>query len=261
MEQNDKAMKIDQLLDGLIRGQLDEKQGKEALAELEVKDAESEIALHLSAAAAVQRYEILRQVQAVGAVWREKHAGQQPVEELQRTPARLVRMKPLKMLLRVAAAVIFIVGGLLFYQISTTNSQDLYSELYVPYNVVVERGSEGGVNTLVGHYQAKEYAAAIKEYEQLTASGSREDFFAGMAYSETGNYDKAAIAFEKIIKANQTSGARLYNDDAQYYLSLSLIKLKRYDEAYKLLNIIKNEPAHTYHEEVGRWLLLRLKYM
>ncbi len=261
MEQNNTTMKIDQLLDALMRSEMDEKQGKQALAELEVTDTEAAVTLHNTAAAVIQRHETLRQVQQVADMWKEKHIAQQPMQEAQKTLPPVVGMRPLKILLRVAAVVMLTLGGFLFYQLSTTSNEKLYSELYQPYNVAVERSNEKDVNKMVSHYKAKEYALVVKEYELLTVSGNREDFFAGMAYHETGDYNKAVAAFEKIIKENQVSGSRLYNDDTQYYLSLSFIKLKRYNEAYKLLNTIKNEATHTYNEEVDYWLLMKLKYL
>jgi tetratricopeptide (TPR) repeat protein len=251
---------IENCLDELLSKTLSEEKAKEILSSNGVEDPAAMIRQHREAVATVQRYKVLQQVQQVHNAYVQQRKQNEPV--VQPSSAKVVRMQAVKWTMRVAAVLVVAAGIGLGYMYSTNDGEKLYGELYSPYNVVIERASQDDPsNKIVSLYETKDNRGVIAIFEQQTSSTIREQFFAAMAYNELGEYNKSSGVFENILAKNKEKSSRLYNDEAEYYLGLTYLKQKKYTNAYTLLKTIKDDPNHTYHQSISKWLLLRLQWL
>jgi tetratricopeptide (TPR) repeat protein len=261
MENNTTA--VDTCLDQLLQQVITEKEAREMLRSYQVDDVDNAIALHRQAAATIQRYRILQQVQGVHQAYLQQRGPQQHTAIGQPT-AKVVKLRPTKWILRIAALLVLGMGATMGYQYATNSGNKLYGELYHPYNIGVHRTApvpDEGINQVVALYEAKNFTGLTQHYAQLATPTTRETFFAALAHSELKQYDKAIALFEALLAHNKDNGNRLYNDDAEYYVGLAYLQQQQYAKAYDILNAIRNEPSHTYHEAVGRWLMMRLQWL
>jgi tetratricopeptide (TPR) repeat protein len=260
MENNKNTTAIDTCLDEQLKQAISTDEAKQILAANQVTDADAAIALHRLAATSIQRYSILQQVQQVHNRYLAEHTSQDN-EVAQVLPIKRSRLFGKRMVVKIAAILVLSLAVGLGYQYATNSSDKLYQELYHPYNVSITRAPGDPVNKIVSLYEANNYAGVIQAYSELSTSSTREKFFAAMAYVQTNQYPTAIALFENILSFNKTSGTKLYNDEAEYYLGLAYLKEKQNDKAYTILKAIANEPSHTYREAVNKWLLIRLKWL
>lgn len=259
--ENNNITAAETCLDELLYKQVDEAAAKSRLAELGDTDASTSIALHQQAVAALQRYRVLQQVQSVHRAYLASHPQTNGNTDGLK-PARVVKLKPLQWVLRIAAVFVVVLGISLTYLYVSNDGEQLYSELHNPYNVVVDRAETNQAGTkLVALYEAQNYQGVLDEYSRQPSKTTREQFFAGMAYSELQQFENAVPIFEGILANNKINGSRLYNDEAEYYLGLAYLKKGQYNKAYDLFSAIHNDNNHTYSTKVSQWLLIKLKWL
>lgn len=205
---------------------------------------------HMQAALAVERYNLVQQVQTVHDNW--ANARQQ---------AKVVPVKATgSLLLRVAAAVLFLLGSFTVLQFVTSSHEQLYRQMHQPFATDATR-STGGAGSFVETFQKADYPGVIRLYRQLEQPGVREMFLAGNAYLETGDVANAVQLFESILKINTQQGSRLYQDETEYYLAMAYLKSDDKKKAVQLLEKIAADTNHTYHRSVDQWKLFRLKWL
>lgn len=253
---------MDIVLDDLLQKKINREEAGQLLENDQVDDVSAEIDLHFAAAKAVQRYAVLKQVQSVHAsfLYANKAINVQSVPEV--IKPKLIRMQQVKWVMRIAASIIFMIGGWFAYQYNSTSSSKLYTEMYQPYNVNTDRGmGEIKTHNMIQEFKEMNYLAVIKTFESLGGSNNREKFLAAIAYHETGKYQESANVLSKILLYNKETKTRLYNDEAEFYLALSYLKMKDAASAEPLLEAIRNNPNHTFHERVSKWTLTRLNWL
>ncbi len=103
-------------------------------------------------------------------------------------------------------------------------------------------------------YRGKNYKEVLRLYE-TTAPSIKSSFLAGAAALEMNNPAFARDRFAQVIEQNKTAGSRILLDEAEYYLSLTLVRLRKYDEALVWLEKIHGDAGHTYHDKVTGGLL------
>jgi hypothetical protein len=86
-------------------------------------------------------------------------------------------------------------------------------------------------------------------------------FLAAMANLELNNMNDAIPDLEEVVNANKTSGTPVFQDEAEYYLALSYIRNRDYDLALPLLEKIRDDRDHLYHEKVDRKLVRNVKML
>lgn len=251
---------IENLLDDLLNNKISKSEAEAALQQENVANIDEAIELHFAAAKAVQRYNVLQQVQKLHD---EFTTVVQPAQEDITKPGVVIgKIRPLSIMLKVAAALLLLVGVWFAYQYGSTNSKTLYSEIYQPYYVNTERGiDEAATHEIVPAFKKEHYPEVIRIFETLPASNSREKFLAAYAYHATGNFNKSLALFQAVIAQNQQEGTRLYNDAAEFYSGLAYLKLNDYPAALKIFTTIRNNPNHTFYERINRWTLIRLKWL
>lgn len=253
---------IESVLDELLKNKLTKTEAKALLEKENIQGADAEIELHYASAKAIQRYMILKQVQDVHSAFIKASTKAGTIIPAAKKAPKVIPIKPVKWLMGIAASLFVFAAAWFTYQYSTTNSSKLYSEMYQPYNVNTDRGiGDIAKHNMVKEFQAGDYPAVIKTYESLTTSNSREKFLAGYAYHETANFNRAIELLRQLLISNRETKQRLYNDEAEFYLGLSFLKIKDAASAKTIFETIRKNPDHTFYERVSKWTMTRLNWL
>jgi tetratricopeptide (TPR) repeat protein len=234
-------IQLDAQLDAWLRGFQTREQLDAYLQRNGIADSAPYADAHLQAALAVERYNLVQQVQAVHASWTKSN---QPAKT---TPLRRLGSMPLRM----AAAVLFLLGMFTVLQYISSTHEQLYQQMHQSFAADVTRSSAGVSN----------YKEVIRLYRELKQPGIREKFFAGNAYLETGDAVNAIELFREILQINTLRNERLYQDETEYYLAMAYLKKEDNKSAVQLLEKIAADKNHTYHRSVDKWKLFRLKWL
>jgi tetratricopeptide (TPR) repeat protein len=259
---------IAKCLDDLITGKISREEADSLFLAHNIMAPEEMIERHTTAAVAIQRFGLQKQVEQMHRSFMASRALTSP-EKIQtaadtnKSMAKVVRMPMRKMILRIAAALFFVCICSFSYLWISNTSPKLYSELYAPYNVVVERGAAGnnGAENIVALYQQKNYTEVLKIYKQSAAAGNRDKFLAAMSAMQINDNAAAVGILQALLAHNQTTGSRLYNDHASYYLMLNLLQQKQYNDAIEIAEKINNDSFHIYHEKVNSWTIFKMKWL
>ena len=102
----------------------------------------------------------------------------------------------------------------------------------------VERGtSDINLNEAQKAFNAKDYKKAVASFEKVKDMTSPElEYFYAIALIETNNYPIAETTLKNI-----KSGTSVYKDKATWYLALSDLKQKKFDECKTYLNQISTD--------------------
>jgi hypothetical protein len=252
---------IDKLLDDIIFS----RSGIEKLEQLIQEDKREQLLkdleVHQAAAAAVQRYHILSQV---GEVHRE-HLSKRDGFTTADLPARHrihTRQNIIRKIWAAAAIILLVPALLLMYVVASSSSDKLFNEKYHTYHFNVDRSSSATLSSaIVKAYRNGDYIGTVQQYKGKTTREVSETMAAAFAYNELNQFSDAAKLYELVINNNKINATRTYQDEAEYYEALSLLKLKQYDKSYRLFSKIFADPEHTYNGQVSRWFLVRLKWL
>jgi len=200
---------------------------------------------------AVQEAGLFEQVESVKAIWKAQQSGEaKPPGALIRTMYRNV--------LRVAACILVLAGGAAVFKYSTTSSTGLYNKYYTSYTLNANRGV-AAPNAMEEAYNNKNWAAVIMLFNAAPEKNNKLYFLAGMADMELKRYDEAVGKFEQVLAANLQSGEDYFQDEAEYYLAMSCLARNDVNEAIPLLEKIKANKNHLFHETVSKMSSLDLR--
>ena len=102
----------------------------------------------------------------------------------------------------------------------------------------MERGtSDINLNEAQKAFNVKDYKKAVASFEKVQDMTSPElEYFYAIALIETNHYTKA-----ETLLSNIKSGTSVYKDKATWYLALSDLKQKKFDECKVYLNQIPTD--------------------
>jgi tetratricopeptide (TPR) repeat protein len=155
-----------------------------------------------------------------------------------------------------------VLTGWFTFQLASTSGESLYAEMYQPFTIDTERGqAEATSGAMVDLFRAADYVGVIRLYTQMQDTDNRARFLAAYAFQATGAFEESMEPLRAIIDQNRQSGAMLYQDEAEYYLGLALLRTKAYDQAEKIFSAIAQDKDHTYHDRIEPWMLTRLRWL
>jgi len=160
--------------------------------------------------------------------------------------------------LRAAACVILIVAGSAIYDYVTVSSTSLYNRYYGGYVLGTSRGA-ANADPIVEAYNAKDWATVQHLAGTAATHTNQTDFLAGMACLELKQYDEAIGHFEQVIAVNTHNGTDYYQDESEYYLAISWLARNQVNEAMPLLEKIKADSHHKFHEKVAKMSFFDLR--
>lgn len=198
----------------------------------------------LATRAAIRHYGLQQQVSSVHQLMMNEM--NVPVKKI--SPVR----KMIRYTSAIAAGVILLVGVFYAYQFFSVSPEKVFSANYQPYELSTVRGTNNNL-PIEEAYRAKNYKEVLRLY--VTAAPSiKSSFLAGAAALEVNDPAMAKDRFVQVIEQNKAAGSRLLLDEAEYYLSLTLVRLRKYDEALVWLEKIQSDAGHTYHDKVAAGL-------
>lgn len=187
---------------------------------------------------------------------------QQMMVELQ-PPVR--KMNSSKKLIRysvaVAASLLLIVGSYLAYNFYTLSSDKVFASRYQPYQLVTVRDDNANETPVEKAYRKKDYKEVLRIHDAGEDHTQKGEFLCGAAALELKENNKAIKCFKEVLDADKQTGQTVLKDEAEYYLSLSYIRNKNYDNALELMNKIQDDPNHLYSEKITGKLIRQVKLL
>jgi tetratricopeptide (TPR) repeat protein len=164
---------------------------------------------------------------------------------------------------RIAASILLLMVAMAGYQYASLSGDRLYAEKAITYHTETTRGEQAQHEEAeaVSYYQQGNYAQYIASYEQWSSPTLKATFLAGNAYLQLSEVEKATAAFREILEKNAQGNEKHFQDEAEYYLAMALVKKGDYTQAYTMLETIVHNPNHKYHEMVNTYYLWKLKMM
>jgi tetratricopeptide (TPR) repeat protein len=213
---------------------------------------------------AVQEAGLYQQVTAARAAWKAElqaaTIAADPTTTLPSIPASSgARVRTLyRYTLRAAACVLIIAGSASIYKYVSVSSGSLYDRYYSGYSFNTTRGA-ADTDPLVEAYNAKDWNAVRHLASAAQPRTNQTDFLVGMACLEQKQYDEAINHFEQIIAVNTHAGTSYYQDEAEYYLAISWLAHRNVNEAMPILERIRADQQHKYHDKVGKMSFFDLR--
>ena len=154
-------------------------------------------------------------------------------------------------MMRVAACAVLVAGGACIFKYVRLSSSSLYSEYYTSYELNTSRGSTSQ-DAIEKAYTAKNWSEVLALFSPGKDRSNKTDFLAGLADLELKKFDDAIAHFEQIIASNTHSGGDYFEDEAEYYLAISWLAKDKVNEAMPILEKIRANKDHLYHDKVEK---------
>jgi len=158
---------------------------------------------------------------------------------------------------KIAAILVLVAGGAAFYKYATISSGSLYNKYYSSYELGTSRGA-GDENAVEKAYHTRDWNAVLSGFN-ASKRDNKMDFLAGMADLELKKYDDAIEHFEQVMAVNAQSGSDYFQDEAQYYLAISWLAKNKVNEALPILEKIRADKDHLFHDKVAKMSFLDLR--
>lgn len=197
--------------------------------------------------------------QQVASVHREMIGAMKPTAVLRKMSRA---QKIARYTLRIAAGLVFIAICFLAYNFFNLSSGKLYNEKYAPFELSSVRGeNETEINGIEKAYRQQNYQDVVALAEKNIGSSIRDEFLEAVSYLELDKPPEAIDHFSSVISRNRAADRPVYNDEAEYYLALSYLRTQNYEKAIELMNTIRNNPSHLYHEKFTRGFIRKVKML
>jgi tetratricopeptide (TPR) repeat protein len=161
----------------------------------------------------------------------------------------------------IAAGLLLLVGSFWAYNFFTLSPDKVFASAYSPYELVTVRDGNMAGTPVEKAFREKNYQEVLRIHDAGEDKTPIGEFLCGAAALEFNDNNKAIRCFKEVLELNKQNKKVALNDEAEYYLSLGLIRNKNYDEALDLLNKIKAEPNHLYAEKVSGKLIRQVKML
>jgi TolA-binding protein len=153
-----------------------------------------------------------------------------------------------------------IVAFLYLWNASDANTNDLFTQYYQPYQLIIEERSvpieeQSELKQALQSYKEKDFAKAAEAFENLAKAKPEVTafpFYAGLSYLANNNAEKAIPLLENIVDSNDL----LFAQQARWYLALSYLQL---DDTNKAVSILEQIEKGNYQHQQATELLERLR--
>ena len=159
--------------------------------------------------------------------------------------------------MKIAAILVMAAGGAAFYKYATISSGSLYDKYYTSYDLNTSRGA-GDADAMEKAYHVKDWNTVLTLFSTAKRN-NKMDFIAGMADLELKKYDDAIEHFEQVMAVNAQADSDYFQDEAQYYLAISWLAKDKVNEALPILEKIRADKDHLFHDKVSKMSFLDLR--
>ena len=149
-----------------------------------------------------------------------------------------------KFSLRIAAILVMLMGITILYKYISVSSLSVYQKEYSNYEMVNVRGEAANSNE-VKAFLNKDWNQVIAANAAENSPSNQSNFLAGMAELQLNHFPLAVNLFQAVLNARATDNS--YQEEAEYYISLSYLRNHEVNKAIQMLNKIKADPNHTYY--------------
>ncbi|HEX8316658.1 MAG TPA: tetratricopeptide repeat protein [Flavisolibacter sp.] len=157
--------------------------------------------------------------------------------------------KTIRYAMAVAASILILFIGVRIYSASQLSADKLYNESFVDFTVSTSRGNNTVLSKVEQYYQQKDYAAVVNA-TRSTKLDAKDSLLIGLSYLHTARPDRAISFFQRVASFEGD-----FRPDGEFYLALSYLKTKQYNNALPVLQKINNDPGHLYHSRVSSDLI------
>jgi len=222
---------------------------------IEDEEAAKEWAYLKVAVDAVQEAGLYQQVASVRQQWETQAETTPEVQQQDHPPAEnpaggVVRNMYRNMMRAAAIILVLLAGGAIFRYVRLSSSS-LYSEYYTSYELNTSRGA-AGQDAIEQAYTARNWNEVLTLSADAKTGTNKTEFLAGMADLELKKFDDAIAHFEQVIASNTHSGQDYFEDEAEYYLAMSWLAKRKVNEAMPILEKIKANKSHLFHDKVEK---------
>ena len=169
---------------------------------------------------------------------------------------RSLRERVIRRIVAITTSLVFLFllyKGWMFYSLSALK---VFKKNYIGYTI---RDSGSVSSAIEQAYRAKDYKQAV----QLIGKSRNisDNYLAAHAELALNNPSAAIEGFKKVIDLSYVAGGSAYKDAAEYNLILSYIRNRDYDLALELMNRLKGNPGHLYHDKMTGKLFRQVKML
>lgn len=218
-------------------------------------------------AALQQRFDSLlltkESIRLYGLKEKVKGLHQEMMQEMNATPVKKISSskRTLRYAMSIAASILLLVGGYIAYSFFSLSSDKVFSSNYQQFELNTTRSGDVAETSTEKAYRAGNLPEVVRIHDAGEDPTAKGEFLCGVAALELNNNTKAITCFNEALAINKQSSVKVLNDEAEYYLALGYIRNKDFDYALDLLQKIKNDPAHIYHEKVTAKLIRQVKML
>lgn len=206
------------------------------------------------AVAALEQAALYERVRTVKAEWLARQAAKAEASRSGQAKVRSIS----RTAVRVAACLLVLGGAAAIYKYTSTSSAGIYSAYYSSYDLNTSRGASAQ-DEMEDAYRSKNWAAVTDAFKKRKVKDNKAWFLAGMAALETKKYDEAIGMFQQVMASNALSGSDYFEDEAEFYLAMSWLARNDVKEAMPLLDKIRADKTHLYHDVVVKMSSMDLR--
>ncbi|HEV3411000.1 MAG TPA: hypothetical protein VG101_00920 [Puia sp.] len=206
---------------------------------------------------AVEQAALYEQVSTVKTAWYSHRSDAAPVAEVHQGGA-IVRSIS-RVALRAAAVILVIGASAAIYKYTVTSSTGMYSSYYSGYDLNTSRGATVAQDEMEEAYKARNWSGVDDAFRKKKVKDNKSYFLEGMADMEAKKYDEAIGMFQQVMAANNLSGSDYFEDEAEFYLAMAWLARNDVKEAMPLLDKIRADKTHLYHDVVVKMSSLDLR--
>jgi tetratricopeptide (TPR) repeat protein len=187
------------------------------------------------------------------------------MEELKPGKPPVQGIKQLTKLVRygiaVAAGILLVLLFIMTYKYYSLSTEGLFGEKYNDFIVSAVTDDTSTSSRIEKSYRNAKYQEIIFFHNKIHFIKVKDLFFLGIAYLKTENLTKAIESFNSILNKNKLSQTDTLQDETEYYLALTYLKNKDYDQAIVLMKKIHADPDHLYHAKFTGTYIQRVKML
>jgi hypothetical protein len=163
---------------------------------------------------------------------------------LEMKPEKAVVRSMYRIALRVAAVLVLVLGSATIYKYAVTNDQSVYNKLFINYELTNTRGEQAHENETEA-YKNGNWNEVVHIYHSENNKSTKNTFLAAMSEMHLNHFPQAISLFEGILNAK--SNDQVFQEETEYYLSLSYLMNHQELKGLRLMNKIKSDTNHTYY--------------
>ncbi|HTQ64100.1 MAG TPA: hypothetical protein VMI12_04845 [Puia sp.] len=151
--------------------------------------------------------------------------------------------------LRIAASILLFITAATLYKYTSVNSASFYNKYYSSFELNTSRGVEN-TNAMEQAFRNKNWSEVVLIFNKSAQKNNESYFLEGMAQMELKNYPTAINAFNQVMSENAKSKENYFQDESEYYLAMAYLANNEAGKAMPILEKIKADKNHIYHEKV-----------